>query len=643
MNQQTKHAILFIGIISVLILAAGVRFHLLGNQSLWHDEGNSYVQATRSFGDIADNASRDIHPPGYYWLLKIWMKLTGETEFALRVFSAFASIITVAVTFAIGKQLFTEVPGLAAASFVALNSFSIYYAQEARMYALLAMWAALAMWVFVIVVKSQGTNRNWAIALALFNVAGLYTQYAFPFVMLAQGILFIAWIGNELTIKKVTLESTINILKKYQSFIQIYILTNIATLILFAPWASTAWEQVTNWPNTGESVSFSEAFSNIIADLAYGVTAGEGTSIIIVFFLLFGLLQLPQDKKPRIWWYTLVPVLWTLVAVGLFLMMDLYRPANIKFLLPTQIGFALWLGRGVWILWRITPRRLDHPLAQRVPRIAAVFGGLALLSQLWSGIDPLYNDIKFKRDDYRAIVELITEQANPDDAIILAAPNQQEVFDYYYDGDIAVYPLPRGLGGDDDATLSEVQTLIDEHERIYAVLWSLGERDPNNIVEGTLDSEAFEVSDEWYGNVRLVQYITPVEFTDTQEANMLLFGDNITLERYSLHQGTDYVQLQVEWSTDTQLDTSYKVFVQLLNPDGTLALQRDAIPGGGLYPTYTWQPNETIIDNHALIFPDDLPAANYSLIIGLYNDAGTRLLTTEERDNLLLDEIIVEN
>ena len=49
-------------LVLILLFASALRFHLLGAQSLWNDEGNSYVQATRSFGDIAANAARDGKP-----------------------------------------------------------------------------------------------------------------------------------------------------------------------------------------------------------------------------------------------------------------------------------------------------------------------------------------------------------------------------------------------------------------------------------------------------------------------------------------------------------------------------------------------------------------------------------------------------
>ncbi|MCL4256670.1 MAG: glycosyltransferase family 39 protein, partial [Anaerolineae bacterium] len=137
------------GLVVILLIAFLLRVHDIGGQSLWHDEGNTYVQTTRNFAEIADNAGRDIHPPLYYWLITVWTRFMGDSETGLRSLSLFASLITVAVTFAIGKRLFGIIPAVFAMIFISLNTFSIYYAQEARMYALLALLGALAMWLFV--------------------------------------------------------------------------------------------------------------------------------------------------------------------------------------------------------------------------------------------------------------------------------------------------------------------------------------------------------------------------------------------------------------------------------------------------------------------------------------------------------------
>lgn len=649
-QDSTVRGAFLTAIIVILLLATGVRFHKLGAQSLWNDEGNSYVQATRSFAAIADHASRDIHPPGYYWLLALWMKLAGETEFALRALSAFASVLSVAFTYALGARIFGRLAGLTAALFVALNTFSIYYAQETRMYALLALWAGVSMWLFVEFIRCP--NTRWAIAIGVINAAGLYTQYAFPFVILAQGALFAFWIGadvwNSTTGIRVGRERQYSIPRSTRACILYFAVANTLTVLLFSPWISTAWQQISTWPNTGHPIDSMDAITRIIADFAYGITAASGTTVMVVYFLAFGLLVLPQSRE-REWWRTMVPTSWVIMTVGVFLVLGLFRDANLKLLLPAQIAFALWMGRGVSILSHIQPRRSDLYVLRVVPKTAAVLGSFALVAGMWDGLHVLYDDPNYQRDDYRAIVTTIQTDLRSGDAIVLAAPNQQEVFRYYFSDNTPVYALPPGLGGDDTATLSQTRQVIEDHDRVFAVFWGLEERDPNNIVENTLDSEAFEIDDTWYGDVRLVRYVTPVDFDGFVESG-IRFGEMVTLERYALSAETvnpgTVIQLKLVWSADSLLDLRYKVFVQLLDADNILIAQRDAEPGGGRSPTTTWQSGESIVDNHALVIPKDLHPANYRLIIGLYNsnDPEDRLLvmdSDEVSDYITLEMVVV--
>ena len=150
---KIRHIGILGGVVMILLIAFALRVHDIGGQSLWHDEGNTYVQTTRTFADSAENASRDIHPPLYYWVITVWTRFMGDSEVGLRSLSLFASLITVAITYALGKRLFGVIPALLAMTFISLNTFSIYYAQEARMYALLAMVSAGSMWAFVKVIN----------------------------------------------------------------------------------------------------------------------------------------------------------------------------------------------------------------------------------------------------------------------------------------------------------------------------------------------------------------------------------------------------------------------------------------------------------------------------------------------------------
>ncbi len=190
---NARHAAQVLPIL-VLLIAAGLRFHMLGHQSLWNDEGNTLRLIERPVGELIAAAAQDIHPPGYYLALKVWYTLTGDSEFALRAFSVLAGLLTVACVYALGRALFAPGVGLIAAALLAINSFAVYYSQEARMYAVLALFAAASMLVFV-----RWTARpDWrtGIALALINAAGLYTQYTYPAVMLVQGVMFVVWLAT---------------------------------------------------------------------------------------------------------------------------------------------------------------------------------------------------------------------------------------------------------------------------------------------------------------------------------------------------------------------------------------------------------------------------------------------------------------
>ena len=105
-ERGTRRAFWQVAIVLVLLLAAGLRLHLLGAQSLWNDEGASVAMTGRSLSEIISNTAADIHPPGYYILLSVWTRLMGSREFALRLMSALQGVLTVALTYALGRRLF---------------------------------------------------------------------------------------------------------------------------------------------------------------------------------------------------------------------------------------------------------------------------------------------------------------------------------------------------------------------------------------------------------------------------------------------------------------------------------------------------------------------------------------------------------
>ncbi len=85
-------------------------------------------------------------------------------------------------------------------------------------------------------------------------------------------------------------------------------------------------------------------------------------------------------------------------------------------------------------------------------------------------------------------------------------------------------------------------------------------------------------------------------------------------------------RLTLYWQPDALIDTSYKVFVQVLDGNGRLLTQQDQIPANGTRPTTGWVPGEFVQDDYALVLPPDAAPGNYQLITGLYDaETGQRL------------------
>ncbi|MCC7449062.1 MAG: glycosyltransferase family 39 protein [Anaerolineae bacterium] len=615
----------------VLLLAAYLRFYRIDYQSLWNDEGNSLRLAQRSVPALVEAASHDIHPPGYYLALKGWISITGETEFALRLLSALAGVLTVACVYALGKSLFAPGAGLLAALIVTVNAFSVYYGQEARMYAPLALIAAASMLVFVRWIACP--TWRLGVALALLNAAGLYTQYTFPLVMVTQGVLFVVWIIMQRS------------MAQRAAPLQ-YVVLNLLTIALFLPQISTALTQVRSWPRPGETVVPVDGLATVARWIIFGNTSNMLPWWAYVWPALFALAALLPDWTRRplpFGWRRLVPVLWLLIAVVPLFALGLFREANLKFLLPAQIAMALLIGRGAWLLWEIGSPNL-FILTESLPRIAAGLGLLWIGTASSEALNNLYQAEVYARPDYRAMARLIRDNPRPDDAIILDAPNQQEVFTYYYRGNAPVYPLPEGLGGDDAKTAAAVNAIIDQHRRIFVLYWGETERDPNRVVQKTLAARAFEASSNWYGDVRFVQYATLPQSVGISTGIAARFGDSITLHDVTLSattvQAGDVLGVTFTWSTAQPLTHRYKVFVQLLNAQGQLVAQHDSEPGNNLAITTAWQPGQSITDAHGLLIPPYLPPGDYRLIFGLYdlNDPQARL-TVNNQDHLDLGMI----
>jgi hypothetical protein len=86
--------------------------------------------------------------------------------------------------------------------------------------------------------------------------------------------------------------------------------------------------------------------------------------------------------------------------------------------------------------------------------------------------------------------------------------------------------------------------------------------------------------------------------------------------------------LRLWWQASGPLDADYQVFAHMLDASGTLISQADGPPQGGRLPTNFWQ-EESIVDDHTFVIPDEVSPGAIKVQVGLYQlTDGSRLPRT---------------
>lgn len=152
----------------------------------WIDEGLSVGIASHHLTHIPSLLGQDGSPPLYYLILHVWMSIRGRGEVATHELSLIFALLTIPVAYWGGSSLFDRRTGLICATLAAGLPYLTTYAQETRMYALMALLALIAVVsfthafvqrdrrylpVFVVSMAASLYTHNWALFLALMCAA----------------------------------------------------------------------------------------------------------------------------------------------------------------------------------------------------------------------------------------------------------------------------------------------------------------------------------------------------------------------------------------------------------------------------------------------------------------------------------------
>ena len=175
-------------LVLITLAAFFIRVWDLASESAWADEAFTYRVAVSSVGGMLHKMRWDlVHPPLYYVLLWIYVRLIGSGITGLRVPSVILGCGAVVLAYFICQELprpgraGRRTHGLIAAALIAVSLSSVNWSQEIRSYAMFtALVLALVLWLAVIQ-RSPDSLGMWALGAGLMSatvnceyVGGIY-------------------------------------------------------------------------------------------------------------------------------------------------------------------------------------------------------------------------------------------------------------------------------------------------------------------------------------------------------------------------------------------------------------------------------------------------------------------------------------
>ncbi|MEI7559962.1 MAG: glycosyltransferase family 39 protein [Actinomycetes bacterium] len=225
--------------------------------SFWMDEALSVGISSHDLMDIPHVLKRDGSPPFYYMLLSVWMGWFGRTEAATHALSVAVVMLAIPVGFWAGWRLFSKRAGLILATLIAVSVFLTQYAEETRMYSLVALLALLTTAMFCLAFVQR--RRGWIAGFSVSLAALLYTHGWGLFFGIGCGLagIYLAWLAED-----------------RRPLIRDGLIGFGATAILFLPWLPTLMFQAAHTGAPWSSSPRLGVFSQLATLLGGWATAG---------------------------------------------------------------------------------------------------------------------------------------------------------------------------------------------------------------------------------------------------------------------------------------------------------------------------------------------------------------------------------
>ena len=528
---------------TVFLLAFALRLYHLDFQSLWSDEGISWLRAQQALGPLLAEMPAE-HAPLYFVLLHGWMNLTGQSDFALRFLSLLFSVLTVSLGYALGRDLFSNRIGLLTALLLAVNPFQVWYAQEARMYSLVVCLTLAATWLLVRGWRGGG----WAVwaGYTLTIALALYTHYYAVLIPAFHAVFILGWWmlnrwGRAAPLSRTTLLS--------------WLAAATAAALLFLPWVPRAL-RLLSFPGWREPVPLYTVPGRFLTAYSLGLAVppdlGPWLAVGFLPILIVGLIVTRQESCPAV----ACAILYLAVPALIMALLLLRKPDfHERYLIVVTPAYALLLARGLDTL-----RRRAWPLSAVALLFILGTSAYALRNHYW--------DSRYHKPDFRGAARHLTIFGQAGDGILVDGPDPRLVFLHYYHGSLPVYDL-RSLDQYDPAAVqSTLAPLAEQHQRLWTLLYF----HPPGPIEAWLDAHGYLTTADDFNGIQLYLHATPATPAAPAAQLDVPLSQSARLTGYALEPTSlpaDEILRLTLWATvDGEPPAGYNVALRLVDATG---------------------------------------------------------------------------
>jgi mannosyltransferase len=377
------------------LLGYALRVHHLALQSFWRDEIDAVTFAQRSLPWLLGNfLAIGQNGPLYFLLLHYWIEVAGSSDWAVRYSSVLAGVATIPLIYVLGRRLFGPWPGSAAALLLAVSPYHLWYSQEAKMYAAVALVGALSVGLLLRALAANRWRRwlAWLVVVA----AGLYLHFFVALLIGAEVLaIVVGWRRGCQGGRK-----------------GVWLLLGLA----LAELPLGRWELPVLWQGLATSyapLAPGQVLAVLLAKFSLGLQPPTPAATIAFAFLLLAGLGLPLAGSPGSG--RIVVAGWLVVPLALALLLSLrvqlFLDRYLIFLLP---AYLLALGRGLLAVGERS--RLAA---------AALVGALTLFWWRAAWSPPLV------KQDFKDAVAYVDRHAGADDTLVFVPAWERQYFDYY--------------------------------------------------------------------------------------------------------------------------------------------------------------------------------------------------------------------